>query len=777
VGSTDPNRVAVGCAFGPFFVDFVRRLVWRDGVPVPLHGKSFEVLAYLIAHRDRIVTKDDLLREVWPDTFVQENNLSRHVSTVRRALGQQPDEHEFILTVQGRGYRFVAPIVDLNALPADLPSGRTLSSREVEGAGSAEEAPDPPTAAPEAPVSNAWSGAASRPRTFAWWLAAAGAAMVTLYVASWGLRDLVNPQERRVLRPLTYGPGAHVGPTWAPDGQSLAYASDRDGNFDVFIIQSPGRSDPIQVTTSPHADWQPAWSPDGQWLAFRSERDGGGIFVVSASGAAERRLTNFGFEPRWSPDGRLILFTSSQYARPRPRAFVVALDGSSPRQVRADLTAGLQTRAFGWHPDGRVSALGVTRDSRWLLSTAPLEGGLPVASVESASIAAEREALDLSLGRFVWGPEGRALYIEGRSHGVGDLWRLEVARATLAWRGTFERLTTGQDVDRTVAVSADGRRVAFESVEERTRIWSFPILAETGEVAEEDGSPITPGSAGEFDAAVSRDGRQLVYRTVRGGRQELWQHSMLDGRERRLIADPAAFRSSPRWSPDGARLTYLASARRPMARTELRQATLGIFSAADGGERLLPAINTAEFIPDDWSSDGRWILGACRARETSQWSICLVPVDGAGEVQVLVSDPERSLHNARYAPDHRWVSFTAYEPGTAGSALYVRPVGGGQTTAVTDGAAFVDKAHWAPDGRTLYFVSDQGGFLNVWARRFDPAGGRPIGPAFQVTRFDGLRRAFAPDLNVVDMAVTADRLFVPVTEVSSQIWVLDDIHR
>ena len=115
-----------GCAFGPFVVDFVRRLAWRDGKPLFLTGKSFEVLALLIANRDRVVTKDDLLREIWPDTFVQENNVVRHVSTLRKTLGQRPEQHDYVLTVQGRGYRFVAPVIELDELPQGLSPHRSL---------------------------------------------------------------------------------------------------------------------------------------------------------------------------------------------------------------------------------------------------------------------------------------------------------------------------------------------------------------------------------------------------------------------------------------------------------------------------------------------------------------------------------------------------------------------------------------------------------------------------------------------------------------------------
>jgi Tol biopolymer transport system component len=326
-------------------------------------------------------------------------------------------------------------------------------------------------------------------------------------------------------------------------------------------------------------------------------------------------------------------------------------------------------------------------------------------------------------------------------------------------------------VDRALAISPDGRRLAFEAGAERTRIWAFPIDPATG-VAAETGEPVTPGAAGEFDAAVSRDGRQLVYRTVRDRNQELWQHSFADGHERRLLSDRSATRSSPRWSPDGSSLAYLVS---PLPGSNV-EPSLGILSSNGGSERLLAA-GTSAIVPDDWSADGGSILGACPNPTTGRSAVCLVGIENPGSVRVVASDPEKSLNNARFSPDQRRISFTAHRPGLRTSTVYVRPVDGGSPVAVTDGTAFEDKAHWAPDGRTLYFVSDRSGFLNVWGRRFDPATGLPRGPVFQVTKFDGLRQALPGDLRSVDMAVTTDQLFVPLTEVSGQVWVLEHLAR
>jgi len=75
-------------AFGPFRVDTVRGILLRDSEPVPLTGKCFDVLLALITHYPDIVSKDLLMKSAWPDTFVEESNLTQHISMLRKALGE-----------------------------------------------------------------------------------------------------------------------------------------------------------------------------------------------------------------------------------------------------------------------------------------------------------------------------------------------------------------------------------------------------------------------------------------------------------------------------------------------------------------------------------------------------------------------------------------------------------------------------------------------------------------------------------------------------------------
>jgi len=91
--------------FGPFRLDPKREILLRAGESVPLTSKTFQILLVLVRHSPELVTKEELMRAVWPETFVGEGNLSRNIFMLRKALGESPQEHRYILTVPGQGYR------------------------------------------------------------------------------------------------------------------------------------------------------------------------------------------------------------------------------------------------------------------------------------------------------------------------------------------------------------------------------------------------------------------------------------------------------------------------------------------------------------------------------------------------------------------------------------------------------------------------------------------------------------------------------------------------
>jgi DNA-binding winged helix-turn-helix (wHTH) protein/TolB-like protein/Flp pilus assembly protein TadD len=97
--------------FGDFALDPQKRLLFRDELNIPLMPKAFDLLKYLAENSGRLIEKDELMSAVWPDTVVEESNLSQNISILRRTLGERPAENSFIATVPGRGYKFVADVV------------------------------------------------------------------------------------------------------------------------------------------------------------------------------------------------------------------------------------------------------------------------------------------------------------------------------------------------------------------------------------------------------------------------------------------------------------------------------------------------------------------------------------------------------------------------------------------------------------------------------------------------------------------------------------------
>jgi DNA-binding winged helix-turn-helix (wHTH) protein len=96
--------------FSNFELDGVRRLLLKDGEPVALNPKAFDLLLTLVESRGEVLSKDDLLARVWPGQFVEEGNLKVHISALRKVFQESKNDHRYIVTVPGRGYSFVAEL-------------------------------------------------------------------------------------------------------------------------------------------------------------------------------------------------------------------------------------------------------------------------------------------------------------------------------------------------------------------------------------------------------------------------------------------------------------------------------------------------------------------------------------------------------------------------------------------------------------------------------------------------------------------------------------------
>jgi hypothetical protein len=170
---------------------------------------------------------------------------------------------------------------------------------------------------------------------------------------------------------LTHHPSEDWTPAWSPDGTRITFSSYRDGNWEVYVMGSDG-SDPVRLTQNSAADYGPCWSPDSQQIAFHSNRDGNWeIYVTGRDGAGLRRLTEdeaTDFAPAWSPDGAMVAFES--YRDGNMEIYMMAIDGSDQRNISNDPYSDEHGPA--WARDGTNLLYFSNRDGGWdILSVRP----------------------------------------------------------------------------------------------------------------------------------------------------------------------------------------------------------------------------------------------------------------------------------------------------------------------------------------------------------------------------------------------------------------------
>src|SRR5215472_8083108 len=126
--------------FGDFQLDAAKRRLRRlDGTPVPLTPRVFDTLLYMVEHDDSVMDKERIMEAVWPDSIVEENNLAQAIWKLRQVFGETPGSHSYIVTVPGRGYRFVAEVRDQTGngsatVKAEQGTGPTLAEDRTEAA-------------------------------------------------------------------------------------------------------------------------------------------------------------------------------------------------------------------------------------------------------------------------------------------------------------------------------------------------------------------------------------------------------------------------------------------------------------------------------------------------------------------------------------------------------------------------------------------------------------------------------------------------------------------
>lgn len=747
-----------GFRFGTFELDPTTRELRKNGVKLKLGGQPFQVLTVLLERPGEIVTREELEKRIWPGTFVDfEHNLNTAINRIREVLGDSADSPRFVETVPRRGYRFIAPVDGVTKRPT-----------------SCDDAVQPTDSESHSPF-------LVRRNLLSY--VVGGTIVAALAVLLFGFHDRTDRPVQRTLTRISFGTGLELEPTWSPDGQLMAYASDQGGKLDIWVQQAGG-GNPVQVTHAPGNNWQPSWSPDGKYIAYRSEA-GAGLFMIPALGSdgQGRRISSFGYRPQWSPDGTQILFqTLTGLSTPKDTYYVVSIEGGGPKVVLGEFVAQ-HPGSMAWYPDGeRVSLwekrwdLARSSPNLWIVGlrdgTAKRLEIAPEVAKQIEVVSGGNQTCDVG-DSFAWAPSGQAAYFACEYRGATNIWKM-ILDSKLMRATRVERLTTGAGSDEDPAVSSDERRIAFSSKSKRVRVWLFPLDVSSGRLRG-PGSAVTSAGSQAYEPSLSPDGKKLAFSVLRSRNWEIWEKFLPDGREMQVVAGDYNF-EYPQWSRDSKQLVYRGTHAEPG--TALWH--FGLWSDETRTEEPLTG-NSSFGTPYDWWLDDKSIL-------ISRYN----PSDGSAEIQrlwvanmpraeesakTLASRPGYALWQAHISSDGKRVVFMAVspQPESAETSIYVMPSEGGSWVRITGGNHWTDKPRWSADGKLIYYVTEKDGFLNVWAIHFNTLTRKAEGKPFQVTSFESPSLMFPSSIESSDISLAPGKLAMTLQETSGSVWVLDNI--
>jgi DNA-binding winged helix-turn-helix (wHTH) protein/WD40 repeat protein len=616
----DPHKLLY--EFGAFQVDPHTRRLLRDGRPVPITGKAFDILLVLLENRGAVVTKEDLLARVWPDTVVEEGNLGRNISRLRKALDESPEEHRYIVTLARSGYRFVADVrerweenggatgqADLKVLPA----------------------PDP-----------------GPPPSASFWRRRSIAAILALLVLSGAViavhrrtgartRHAGEPGQRQ----LTANPTDNwvLGAAISPDGRYLAFR-DRTGLY-LRAIES-GETHAVSIPP----EWRDRyitslrWFPDGsQLIASVSSSECFDIWAITVvAQSMPRFIRRCGFWSAISPDGRRMVYLNGDIDRVRGKElWVSGIDGESPWKL---LTANDGEIALSpvWSPDGRWIAylrgpVGEVHEA--FAATAAIEirpaGGGSARTLVSGSSLPESAALFCMNGRgcLNWSPDGR-LFFTAIGPSETDLTRKKYSiwavPVDLRNGAAGEPVRSAQWADfypDSLTLTADGKRLAFMKGRVQWDVYVSELGADTSLERTRRLTRDSRGS-GSWPDVWTRDGR-ILFSSDRNGKNEVFSQGLNENLPQAVVRVPGEEQQEARLSPDGSWILYLDRAYSAIRTDSLPQRLMRVPVSGGPPELVLQ-------MPASASYDYRCPLkaGACVLSERQGFEVRFYPLEPVG---------------------------------------------------------------------------------------------------------------------------------------------------
>jgi DNA-binding winged helix-turn-helix (wHTH) protein/Tol biopolymer transport system component len=718
--------------FSEFCLDPARRRLTRNGEQIDLSPKAFDVLLALIEQRGRTISKDELLNKVWDGQFVEENNLAVQVSTLRKAFGETSHDHRFIVTVPGRGYRFVSPVRYEDREPARPPRTEFVRSN-----GS-------PDTLEEKPLHALRATRPSRRNHLLWIclgiLLVGGASAMYIWrgssARSAATRSASPPIQISSARKVT-NIGTIRTAALSPDGKMFLYSAGNYGETGLWLGHVDG-GEHIQLRPPADAKYRGlAFAPDGKsvyYVVAEEQVQSGALYRSSILGGVPEKLRDIGnTQIALSPDGRQFAYVRND-PKARTSSLVIAeIEGANERDLASrPIEQAFEWRTLSWSPDGKRISVAATPGK--------FEGlEIFIVTVEDGEVkplTAKMRWDEVKATEWLTDEAG-ILAVAGEKELWGDAQLYHVSHPDGLTRPvTRDLIAYGPGLH----LSSDNKTLLTIQVQRNTNIWVAPVDDLT------KAKQITFGSLerldGMLDLTWTPDGK-LIHSAIVDRAVTLWETDPKTGKQRQLTS-ASVFSHRPSTTDDGRFLVYESN----------RTGSPEIWRSNINGEDARQLTSGGENSRPHVSPDGRWV--AFRKRDGFLWR---TTIDGTDEIRLT----EQPANTPRFSPDSKYIA-CLFVTDDELQKVAVLPIDGGTPIKVFDvprNANFSLGIRWTPDGKALTYRDWKYG---IW--RQDINGGLPkqfsgvpkdARYAYDWSR-DGRTFAFAPGQTISDLVlITLDK--------------------
>lgn len=695
------------------------KLFLRDEESIRLRAKTFSLLLYLLENAKKLCEKEALLSHIWGDTIVEEGNLNRTISELRKILGDDSVRPKFIETVPLLGYRFIA---DVKVTNEDVESSNEPVILETTDSPEIEVKETTPAIHSSTKESNAVN---SQPRKFILFAAIGLLSFSLIGVGAW---KFWQGKEKTVAKTegafqLTSDSLDEINPKWTTDGKIRYTLNKKDRTIDWMKINSDGTesikedvqfspdsskiiiTDPIKKTSYianadgsnkrklpillGNMDWSKVsneivaqYFPDGK-------REASDIVIINLETLELKNITNsltFEADPAFSPDAQQVLFTGNKDGN--AEVYLMNRDGTNIRRM----TNNPAWESFAsFSPDGTQISYNSDRANEknnvYILNLdgSGKETPLPTGNYGNY------------VGNGAWSFDGTKFAFSSDRNGNEDVFVIDAELNKPV--STISDLRVDSDYP---TVSKDGKTIVYlvQINKDSYEIRSFDV--ETKSVRK------IHTLSNETILSTSPDGKKIVFQEKIEGNTEICLIDS-DGSNMRNLSNNPALDAGAKFSPDGSQILFLST------RNEKGVFDIFLMNSDGSNQRMIYSsgiLGTNNSL--EWSADGASIYFSNDKENgrNGNFEIFKVATEGNKEVTRLTNRPRFSDESPSISPDGKKIAFQSLQKGN--SEIYLMNADGTGLLRLTRNLADDKNPIWSADGKKIYFSSNRNGKFEIF---------------------------------------------------------------